>query len=660
MAFTFDVPEEHCYEKAKKQATKAYRVALQKGTNPYPDVLDEVVPDHLSLAHVYIGLITIPLDRVAGTANHGRTNAFANNFMPLLEENSEFAIKWRNLYNGVYQDGVREPIKVLEYMSRYYVIEGNKRVSVSRYINAPMIEADVTRIIPHKSDDLATRIYYEYLEFNKDCKINYLEFSEAGSYDRLIELVGQKKGTPWTAEAEADFNGAFYRFSEEYKLAGLDLLKLTLADAFLIYLEVYGYDRNDLLVSSIIRNNLKAITGEFKTRAHDTSFSLLMSNQQQKPGLLSQFMRSVPAQLKIGFVNNRNAEVSGWTYWHELGKNHIESVFGDKIKTEMVNDVAPEDCKAAIERLIDDGTNIIFTTSPVLLNGAMKAAVGAPNVKVLNCSLLPLYHTVRSYYLRMFEAKYIIGAIAGAVAENNRIGYIADYPVYGIPASINAFAMGARLTNPRAEVYLAWSTDKNSDPDEIFKANDVHVISNRDIAAPAHNSHAFGLYYQNGDELRNLALPFWNWGRLYEDLVHRIRSGSWQADEAAGAQSLNYWWGMDANAIDVFYSGKLDAGTRRMTDILRHGIRDGHIVPFAETITDQESNIRCKPGQTLTPAEIIGIDWLAQNVIGTIPETEHLTDEAKAFVELQGIRSIKAPDASEMNWTNPFNLTDNK
>ena len=52
----------------------------------------------------------------------------------------------------------------------------------------------------------------------------------------------------------------------------------------------------------------------------------------------------------------------------------------------------------------------------------------------------------------MYEAKFLCGMIAGTLADNNRIGYIADYPIYGMTANINAFALGARMVNPR-DVY---------------------------------------------------------------------------------------------------------------------------------------------------------------------------------------------------------------
>ncbi|MFQ9448710.1 MAG: BMP family ABC transporter substrate-binding protein [Christensenellales bacterium] len=79
--------------------------------------------------------------------------------------------------------------------------------------------------------------------------------------------------------------------------------------------------------------------------------------------------------------------------------------------------------------------------------------------------MLASYHNVRSYYLRVYEAKFILGAIAASLSETDEIGYIADYPIYGTPASINAFALGAQLVNPRAKIVLEWSTLPGHSPE---------------------------------------------------------------------------------------------------------------------------------------------------------------------------------------------------
>ena len=60
---------------------------------------------------------------------------------------------------------IADPIQVYEYMHKYYVIEGHKRVSVLKYLGASYISADVVRKVPERTDDEENIIYYEYLDF---------------------------------------------------------------------------------------------------------------------------------------------------------------------------------------------------------------------------------------------------------------------------------------------------------------------------------------------------------------------------------------------------------------------------------------------------------------------------------------------------------------
>jgi basic membrane lipoprotein Med (substrate-binding protein (PBP1-ABC) superfamily) len=290
----------------------------------------------------------------------------------------------------------------------------------------------------------------------------------------------------------------------------------------------------------------------------------------------------------------------------------------------------------------------------VFLKGCIRASVEHPEVKILNCSLLASYHHVRSYYLRIYEAKFVIGAIAGALAENDNIGYIADYPIYGVPASINAFALGAKLTNPRAKVYLKWSMVKDQeDMYESFRKNDVQIISNKDISAPHQGAREFGLYRVEEDGTTNLAMPAWHWGKLYEVMLRSILTGSWKGEATANGsrQALNYWLGMSSEAIEVFCSRKLPAGTQKLVKLLVRSIESGAFMPFAGLLTDQNGNVRCREGEELSPADIIAMDWLADNVIGEVPELDKLRAEAYDLVELQGVKNTTAPDTSAINWT---------
>ena len=88
----------------------------------------------------------IPLALVVGTKHEGRNNAFARNFMPLLSSSSEFADKWITLCDAHLNEGIREPVKLYEYRNRFYVEEGNKRVSILKYFEADSVDAYVIRI----------------------------------------------------------------------------------------------------------------------------------------------------------------------------------------------------------------------------------------------------------------------------------------------------------------------------------------------------------------------------------------------------------------------------------------------------------------------------------------------------------------------------------
>ena len=79
-----------------------------------------------------------------------------------------------------------------------------------------------------------------------------------------------------------------------------------------------------------------------------------------------------------------------------------------------------------------------------------------------------------------------MGAIAGSMADNDRIGYIADYPIYGNIANINAFAMGAQMVNPRAVVYLEWSRRMQPVSESFFAEKGITIISGKNLAGAGH------------------------------------------------------------------------------------------------------------------------------------------------------------------------------
>jgi len=632
------------YSGALKQGRRRYQESVLTGKHPYLPVLDEVLSYTEIVAEVSLGVMDIPLDKIVGTRTSGRTNAFANNFMPLLPEKSEFAAKWGILYDHQINDGIRDPIVVYEFMNKYYVQEGNKRVSVMKYVGAYSITANVTRLLPKKTDNKDTRLYYEFLDFYQVSSNNDVWFSEEGSYGKLLEIMGKGPEEVWDDETRMTFKAVYGQFAKAFDQAGGHKLDLTCSDAFLIYTEIYGYDEVKNRTEREIYQDLKQMWQEVQLASEGKEVELVETPEEveeQKFSLLNKLFQSGEggaSKLKIGFVYAMTPETASWTYTHELGRTYLEQAFEGKLKTRTYTNADSEEAvEAAIEQAIADGCNVIFTTEARMVNQSVRSAIQHPNVKIYNCSVRLAYSSICTYYTRMYEAKFLMGAIAAALSRTEQLGYIADYPIYGNIANINAFALGARMINPNVKVHLVWSGIKGANPQKELADKGVRLIFGKDMITPKLASREYGLYYKSeSGEVHNLAAAICHWGKLYERIVKFILRGDDEGQR--GKKAVNYWWGMSAGVIEVICPQNMPHGTHRLIEFLKSSISSGSFQPFDGLIYSQNGVVQCEEGQSLNPRQIITMNWLAENVIGCIPEAEELTDEAQALLKLQGVR----------------------
>ncbi len=635
------------YTAAFKQGRKSYQAALTKGEYPYLPVLDDIL-SYTEVASVdNLGLIDIPLNKIVGTKTEGRTNAFANNFMPLLPEDSEFGMKWSLLYDHQINDGIRDPIVAYEFMNQFYVQEGNKRVSVMKYLKTYSIPGTVTRLIPRKTEDKENRLYYEFLDFYAVSQSYDVWFGKEGSYKKLLKLMGKKEDEMWSDDDRLTFHAACYSFSEAFRKAHGEKLDLPVSDAFLVYVEIYGYDQVKGETENEMFAALQKMWTEITLADKGNQVELVQNPAEPKSTLLNRLLPAVsPETLKIAFVYTKTPDTSSWAYAHELGRLYIEQIYEGKIKT-MAFDKADSDAEVAeaIEMAIEQGCNLVFTTAAQMANQSVRSAILHPKVKIYNCSIMMSYSSICTYYARMYESKFLMGAIAAALSRTDRLGYVADYPIYGTLANINAYALGAKMINPYVKIYLEWSKIKGQDARERLNQEGILFVSDNDMITPEHASRAYGLYMKKEDgTLDNLATPIWHWGKFYERIIKNICNGNSEESAQKGKSAVNYWWGMSAEVIDVICSKAMPHGTYRLIEFLKNSIRAGAFHPFDGPIYAQEGVLRCKEGESLSPDEIITMDWLAENVMGKIPELEELTEEAQTLMQLQGIKADENTD----------------
>lgn len=629
------------YIKAQKLGEKEYHACVSKGNYPYLPVLDDIISRETVDSQVSLGLVQIPLDSIVGTYSAGRTTAFARNFMPILSQDSEFACKWSQLYDALEEEGLRDPIKAYEYNNKFYVMEGNKRVSVLKYMDAFSIEGNVTRVIPHRTEDIENKIYYEFMDFYEITGINYLYMSKEGTFRRLLLCTYGDIQNKWTEEQELEFHSVFTFFEKEFSAKAQNKLNITPGDAIVIYIEIFGFDSVKEKNQQEMRKDISRIWNEFLMYDNEEQATMVLhpTEESQKLSLTKLFPVGTPV-LKVAFIHDRSVQNSAWTYSHELGRKYIQDVFGDKIDACCIERVDDDSADDVFEAAIAAGNKVIFATSPKLSSASLKAAINHPEAKILNCSMNMNHKHIRTYYLRMYEAKFISGAIAGSLLEKGTIGYLSDYPIHGTTAEINAFALGVQMTNPSAKVCLEWSMIKDHNVEEAFREKQVTLISGRDLNATISANREFGLFALSEDgKHKNLAMPVRHWGKLYEEIIRSIMRGGYKNDDSiSGTQALNYFWGMSSGAVDVIYSRNLPPGGVRLLHNLRAGIKSMEISPFTGPIFSQDGICRCEDGQELSAGECVNIDWLLDNVEGYIPEITELREDAVELVKLQGVK----------------------
>ncbi|MBQ9664421.1 MAG: BMP family ABC transporter substrate-binding protein [Oscillospiraceae bacterium] len=635
------------YNIALKLGQKYMKNAILRGEYPYPLVLDDILQESAIAGYADLGTVNVPTERFVGTKSAGRVAALAGNFMPLLEVGSEFAAKWIALCDAhLSEEGIRDPIQCYEFLGRFYVQEGNKRLSVLKSYLAPSISARVTRVIPQWSEDHDVQLYYEFMHFYSLSGLYGIDFRHRGDYAKLQAALGFEPEHIWTENERRSFSAGFSHLKDALKKHDLEKNRVTPAEVLLTWLQVFSFgDIKDLTQTELARR-IDTLWPDVLARDGGAVIELSTEPNEKEKNVISKIISiAKPDHLNIAFLYDAAPEDSTWVRAHDDGRQYLEDQLGARVAVRAYLR-EERDYDDVLEAAIDDGAELIFATDAAMVSACRKAAALHKNVRFLTCALFQPYTGVRMYNGRTYECKFITGAIAGIMTETDTIGYVANNPIFGTPASVNAFALGARMTNPRARIKLDWAC-LPGDPVQRLLDSGVSVISNREIVSPSTLWKDFELgtfKLQSDGSLLPLATPYWNWGKLYEKIVRSVFTGAWNS--ISSSKAINYWWGMASGVLDVHISELLPDGVRGLGKILKDGICSGTIQPFRIPITDQNGVLHNDGAHPFLPDEIISMDWFCDNVDGRIPDYEELRPEYAETMRILGLyRKKLLPEA---------------
>lgn len=326
-------------------------------------------------------------------------------------------------------------------------------------------------------------------------------------------------------------------------------------------------------------------------------------------------------QIKVGFVATGSAEESGWNGKHYKGVQAASEALNVALLTkENVKEFSGE-CNRAIRELAGADAGMIILSSYGYSEEVKELVKEYPDISFyVNSSE---YHDVNmtSYFVRMYQARYLAGIVAGMTTQSNKIGYVAAMANNEVNRGINAFTLGVRRVNPEAEVIVAWTGEWDHAETEMQKANllieqeSVDVLTyhqNRtNVVEAAEAAGIFSIGYHealSGCSDKYLTCVVCNWETVYEQIIREFLVGNANMKD-------NYWIGMEADAVGLSeYSAAVSQETVAEVEKAKNEILTGMDV-FSGVIYDNNGVIRCREKEVISDEVLLEqMDWFTEGV----------------------------------------------
>ena len=147
---------------------------------------------------------------------------------------------------------------------------------------------------------------------------------------------------------------------------------------------------------------------------------------------------------KIGFIILGDINEPGWNKSHYEGikaaceKYGIELLVRDKVKENSGQ------CTETIKELAANGAGMIFLASYSYTIEAQNLVKEYPNIAFATNSAEVHAKNMTAYFVRVYQARYLSGILAGLKTKTNVVGYVAAMSNSEVNRQINAFTLGVK------------------------------------------------------------------------------------------------------------------------------------------------------------------------------------------------------------------------
>lgn len=331
-------------------------------------------------------------------------------------------------------------------------------------------------------------------------------------------------------------------------------------------------------------------------------------------------------KLQVGFLTVGPTSDFGFNYQHNQGRLTLEAALRDKVHTVIAENI-PEtaDAERVMQRMSDEGANLIFATSYGYLDSTLRVAQKNPNVTFMHCLGTKQAPNVGTYSAALWEPAYVGGMVAAMTAKGKRsFGFVTSYPIPPVFWILNAFTLGAQSIDKDIQVETVFTNSWNNPAAETEAVRSL--VANKNISAVyvlvdspiagVQMAERSGIYSvaQHAD-LSSFAPKgwltgsVWGWGKMYTDIAEKVSSKTWTNQHVSGGFKEGY-------VSLAPFGPAVDGDTQGKARELVNKISSGQFNVFTGPIYDTDGKERIPAGKSMTIEEILSFDWVVRGVNG--------------------------------------------
>ncbi len=357
------------------------------------------------------------------------------------------------------------------------------------------------------------------------------------------------------------------------------------------------------------------------------------------------------AKLKVGFIYVGPIGDYGWTYAHNSARLIAQKAL--PIETIYVESVPEAQVEPFIDKMIQQGSKVVLTTSFGFMDGTLAMAKKYPNIIFGHASGFKRNPNLFTYMADFYQIYYLNGLMAGALTKTNKVAYVGAFPVPEVKRHLDAWALGVRAVNPTATIHVRWLFAW-FDPAKAKEATEALIADGADVFAFTEDSPtvvqvaakkglpSFSHYspMQRYAPQGVVSGQIVHWETIYLDFLRKVLAGKYTA---TNIQNVDYWWLLGQKAVEIggefgvpinpVWVPKLQAakvttpglGTMSVYDLVMRRLAQMQkspvaFDPFTGPIKDRKGVLRVPAGHTLNELELTTMEWAAPGVVGPWPK----------------------------------------